>query len=113
MPATSTINAFMTREDLSKGQAVASYALQYKDASTGDWTPIKVWLCSHACMHARSDALSHPQVNNGLTVGNKVIDLLNTTTLTNVPAVRFVCNTAVRSDVYIRDFAAFYVTPPS
>jgi len=55
--------------------------------------------------------MCHLQVSNGQTVGNKVIDLLDTT-LTEAQAVRFMCTSAIRSDVYIRDLAVFLVTRP-
>lgn len=41
LPAPSEINAVMTREDLSQGQAVANYTLQYQDSSS-EWHDIKV-----------------------------------------------------------------------
>ena len=47
---------------------------------------------------------------NGQTVGNKVIDLL--TASVTALGIRFTCTAAIRADVYLRDFAAFQVTPP-
>ena len=51
-PSPAVINAIVTREDLSKGQAVASYNLEYKDTD-GAWTPIQVWLLAMSCMQCR------------------------------------------------------------
>eukprot|EP00730_Choanoeca_flexa_P001381 TRINITY_DN10611_c0_g1_i4.p1 TRINITY_DN10611_c0_g1~~TRINITY_DN10611_c0_g1_i4.p1 ORF type:complete len:572 (+),score=87.06 TRINITY_DN10611_c0_g1_i4:28-1716(+) len=91
IPADAQVNAVMAREDLSRGQAVAKYQLSFMD-SNGVWNPLTI--------------------SNGQTVGNKVIDLLSTP-LTDAQYIRFDCMESVRPDVYIRDFAAFYVVPPA
>lgn len=85
-----TADMIVTREDLSKGQAVASYQLELE--SGGTW-------------HSVTTAL-------GQTVGNRVYDFLSEP-MGHITAVRFTCLTAVRKTVYIRELSLFKSQRPA
>eukprot|EP00049_Salpingoeca_infusionum_P003523 m.67579 g.67579 ORF g.67579 m.67579 type:complete len:183 (+) comp12163_c0_seq17:1741-2289(+) len=83
-----TVDTTMLREDLTQGQAVATYSIDVLN-SDGVWIP--------------------QNGVNGETVGNKVIDFFEATSTT---AVRFRCMSSVRSELYLRHFGAYKSQPP-
>eukprot|EP00043_Microstomoeca_roanoka_P005657 m.57165 g.57165 ORF g.57165 m.57165 type:complete len:589 (-) comp13056_c0_seq1:244-2010(-) len=87
--STVAIDTVETREDLSQGQTIASYAIDVRDIHTNEW-------------------VSQPV--NGQTVGNRVIDVFPTPTVTD--SIRFRCLSAVEEKIHIRSIKVFKSAPP-
>jgi len=81
-------NALIIKEDLTRGQRIKSYAIDYMD-SNGKWAPLQV---------------------RGQSVGAQLIDFVNETISTQV---QFRCTSAIGDgSAYISSFSAHYGKPP-
>merc|ERR1712166_1494220 len=107
--APTLFNAVMTREDLSKGQRITSYAVDFYDDAKARWESFAQ--CGSSCTIPGGSEIAHAQGVRGISVGARLVDFVPATTSSKV---RFRCTSSMSPDsiVHIRSFSVHKGSAP-